>query len=153
MAYSTLSLEKRLAKNDFKLYLSSEKNKHALWTNDYGDILEKYLNLVHGIRVVPEFSKRLKEAHNQYHSSRKFDISFNVVDSIVASCDMWLFYLASNEDYDLLVCQEIFSMARIHTSVISGRNIQEVQGVKLRKPVPYSRVTIVKENGSFQLIK
>ena len=148
-----ISFEKSLAKQDFEHYLSHEKAKNSPWTKDAGDILKKYLDLVYGIHVVPEFSEKLKEAHKQYHSSYKIDISFKLVDAIISSCDMWHFYLASKEDYDSLVCQEIFSMARIHTSVISGRNIQEVQGVKLRKPVPYSRVTIVKENGSFQLIK
>ena len=153
MINHNLSFPKKMAKTTFERYFSSEKDNNAEWTKDVAGVAEKYLFLVHNIRVIPDFSKKLKEAHDEHHSSRKLSLSFYVLDSIVTSCDMWHEYLASQDDYNLLVCEEIFSMARIDTSVISGRNIQEVQGVSLKKPTPFSRVTIVKKNGALQLIR
>lgn len=153
MAKVQLSFETIIAKEKFDRYLSREKKAGAPWTKDIGFVVEKYLTFVYHITPIPEFSMRLKEAHNEHYSSRNIILPLNVVDTIVSSCSMWFPYLNSIEDYYNLVCQEILSMVRIHVSVIAGRNIEEIYGITLKKPAPYTRVTIVKNNGSFQLIR
>lgn len=148
MAVSKFSVEKMHTKRNFLWDLENAKKSGEKWTTDYCEILVRYLHSVHGIHVADDFPKRLKEAHQQFHSSKELSLSFKTVDSIIDSSVMWVDYLLSISDYHLLVSEEIISMVRINTSVIGAPYLKQIQGLNLKKQPPFSMRTIVRKNGN-----
>lgn len=99
------------------------------------ELLAEYLKEIHGIDVPKDFSKMLKQAHLEHHGTA-FNMSFDIVDSVVVACSLWGEYIAKTVDYNNLICQQVLSMARIHTSVIATRDILKT-GIQLRKQPDY----------------
>ena len=110
-------------------------------------LIQKYLEEVYQIKTSTEFLKELITAHFKYHEYCNFNMPFNVVDAIFISCEMWKDYLASEEDFNNLICGEIISYVEIHCSVIRTRDFHKKTNINL-KSLPHKDFgTIVSYNG------
>lgn len=127
------------------------------WFLDNGQLITRYLEEVHFISTPENFPAILKrELHTNYGLDKNCAIPFVTLDSIVRSCYKWHDYLANKESFDLLICLEVLSMAKIHASVISTRNIYQKQvakGVRLKEGVtlPERLTTIVTHHGNIEV--
>lgn len=136
---------------------NQEKTFEKQWFLDNGQVITRYLEDVHFISTPENFPVILKSAfHTNYGFDKNCAISFVTLDSIVRSCYKWHDYLADKESFDLLVCLEVLSMAKIHASVISTRNIYQKQvakGVRLKEEVsfPGRLTTIVTYHGNLEV--
>ena len=133
------------AKNTFVQNLKLAELKNEPWAENSNEVFSRYLKDVYNINVPEDFHEQLELATNEHFAySRKFFLSYKHLDAVIKSCLEWLDFLEnSKEVFDELVCKEVLSMARIHTSVISGRNIGNQPGIRLKKSPPHLLVTIV----------
>lgn len=70
--------------------------------------------------VVPEnFRTKLKRDVIKNYASNYRLVSRTTLESIIRMCKLWKPYLASEEDWNKLVCEKLLEMYRIHTAVIS----------------------------------
>ena len=70
--------------------------------------------------VVPEnFRTKLKRDVIKNYASNYRLVSRTTLESIIEMCKLWKPYLASEEDWNKLVCEKLLEMYRIHTAVIS----------------------------------
>lgn len=70
--------------------------------------------------VVPEnFRTKLKRDVIKNYASNYRLVSRATLESIIRMCKLWKPYLASEEDWNKLVCEKLLEMYRIHTAVIS----------------------------------
>ena len=70
--------------------------------------------------VVPEnFRTKLKRDVIKNYASNYRVVSRTTLESIIRMCKLWKPYLASEEDWNKLVCEKLLEMYRIHTAVIS----------------------------------
>lgn len=150
---NTTTDEKSEAKRIFKRNLNKAFWLKEDWARDTSQVICRYLNEVHKVRVSPGFAEQIVNAHCQFHSSdRNLSLPLKLVDAIYFACDMWREYLDSSEGiFDQLVCQEILSMVRIQTSVIAGRNFAEKKGLPLKMQPPFLFTTIVTETGTLKV--
>ena len=143
---TTLSLEKRCKKLNF-LDLPhtrggsdfNDQHADALWICEYA-------KAVHGIHIPEDFSLTLLDAHRTFFQTSSFYMNLPHVDAIVASCETWKKFIA-NQEFDSLVCKELESFARIHTSVIQALKIESVQAIRLEKQPDFRFTTIVNKHG------
>ena len=143
-----LSLEKRVSRKQFFAELEKQKNVEDSWARTTPGILSQYLQMVHKVCVPDDFPKQLLEKHRKcYFYQKGFYFHYSIIDAIVESCELWLNYLQSKEDFDKLVCQEVLSMTEIHSSVIAGRHFGVRNDITLKKEPPYTFTTIVNSTG------
>jgi len=133
MIRTTLSPEKQLAKHYFA---KTHQDTPVAQT------IQEYLQEVHGINVPKNFGAQLTLAHREFHGS-PFNMRLSLVDTVVQACQYWREYV---EDLDALVCNELLSMSRIHTSVVWQRSLI-ADGVALKKQPPFYFETIVTNDG------
>ncbi|MGN1302703.1 MAG: hypothetical protein ACI4VO_03550 [Clostridia bacterium] len=70
--------------------------------------------------VVPEnFRTKLKRDVIKNYASNYRLVSRTTLESIIRMCKLWKPYLASEEDWNKLVCEKLLEMYRIHAAVIS----------------------------------
>ena len=148
-----LSEEKNFLKRDFIRRLNQAKNRRENWTTDTALVICEYLKAVHNILLPEDFAEQIVSAHNEFHLIQKhIPFPFQTVDAIVSSCNLWRPYIAdSKEIFDKLVCLEILSMARIHASVIAGRNFTQQHSLPLKENPPFLFTTIVTEHGTLKV--
>ena len=138
MIRTPLSPEKKLAKRYFaKTHKDTPDAKNV----------QDYLTEVHGIKVPENFSVKVTMAHRHYHGTG-FQMNLSLVDSIVCACELWQEYV---EDFDALVCREVLSMCRIHTSVVWVRNLGAEHKMPLKKQPPYYFRTQVSYTGEINV--
>jgi len=136
---------------------SQGKNFEKQWFHDNAQVISRYIEEVHFINTPEDFPAALKrEFYKNYASDKNSSISFVTLDSIVRSCEKWLPYLEDRKSFELLVCLEVLSMAKIHSSVISARNIyqkQVAEGVRIKEGVsiPSRFTTIVTFHGNLEV--
>ena len=140
-----LPLEKRIKKRDFL------KSDYALVKDidDHFEVAQRicnYIEQVHSISLPENFIKKLLGAHCQYNRHHPFYMDYEHVDSIVTACEVWEDYIAP-DDFSKLLCGEILSFAKIHTSVIQAPKIESVQGIKLLTHLDFRFGTIVSKTG------
>ena len=157
MLYSTNSIvpdSLTLAKRDFHKKLRLAKTNQEDWTKETTGIMAEYLKDVYQINIPEDFAHQLACDHCVFHAfSRGIEVTERTIDTIVKSCSLWKDYLDDTDaSFSNLVCNEVLSMVRIHTSVIAGRNISEVPGVSLKETPPYLKVTIVTLEGALRVI-
>ena len=135
----------------------SEQNQKQPWFKNYGIVTTRYLQQVHHINTISGLAKKLNIANSRHPSDEKaLNLSFQTIDAIIDSCEKWRKYLADQESFELLVCLEVISMAKIHASVISERNFSKRQGasgVRLNCDayIPRLFTTVVSYHGSLQI--
>ena len=91
----------------------------------------EYLREVYGVDVPENFPEELCTAHAVFHNG-EFHISFELVDAIVYACSLWKEYITKTVDYNRLVCEQVLSMLKIHSSVIATRDIVKTD-IELQK--------------------
>ncbi len=134
----------------------TDENPTEKWYQNYGKVTARYLQEVYSINTIKGFAYKVNTANaHTYSTERRGQISFRTLDSIVESCEKWRPYLLNQESFDLLVCLEVLSMAKIHASVISMRQFAEHQGsqgvcLKEGVEVPYLFATVVSYYGLLQ---
>lgn len=135
----------------------TDKTSQKEWFNNYGIITTRYLKEVYSINTIKGLAHQLNLANSKHDSVEKsINLYFRTIDCIVESCEKWRKYLADQESFDLLVCLEVISMAKIHTSVIAARNFHERQGargvhIKNDVSIPYLFTTVVSYHGTLQV--
>lgn len=72
-----------------------------------------------GIEIPVNLRARLKRDVVKNYASNYRLVSRTTLESIIRMCDLWKQYLASEEDWNKLVCEKLLEMYRIHTAVIS----------------------------------
>lgn len=72
-----------------------------------------------GIVVPEDFRTKLKRDVIKNYASNYRLVSRTTLESIIRMCKLWKPYLASEEDWNKLVCEKLLEMYRIHTAVIS----------------------------------
>lgn len=74
--------------------------------------------------VVPEnFRTKLKRDVIKNYASNYRLVSRTTLESIIRMCKLWKPYLASEEDWNKLVCEKLLEMYRIHAAVISTHEV------------------------------
>ena len=140
-----LPLEKRIKKEHFLLSDYSLVNDvDAQWAK--AQRLCSYIEQVHSIELPADFIEQLLNAHRKFNRFQSFYMNYNHIDSIVTACEIWKDYI-SYGDFTKLICGEILSFAKIHTSVVQAPKIESVQGVKLLTPLDFRFGTIVSKSG------
>ena len=131
-----LSTGKRYLKNLF-----AQANKET----PVAEKVQKYLNEVYGIKTPENFASKLVMAHREFHGT-PFDLSLKLVDAIIDACELWQEYVV---DWDALVCQEVLSIVKIHTSVINLGFLNK-ENVALKKQPSIYRSTTVTLDGQIR---
>ena len=127
-----LSTEKKYLK-----YIFEQANKET----PAAEKVHKYLQEVHGVKTPENFAVKLTLAHHDFRGS-PFTMNLRLVDAVVEACEHWQEFVAN---WDELVCAEVLSMARIHTSVIH-RYFLIKKGFFLQKqPSLYRKTTVTAE--------
>lgn len=111
----------------------------------------RYIQEHHCINVPDDFVIELLSAHFNV-SAAPFTMHHSAVDGIISACTEWKQYLSDQTDFDRLVCHELISMAKSHTSILSVYFIENA-GFRLveTKPVP-SYALIVDRDGEVREI-
>lgn len=140
-----LPLEKRIKKRNFL------KSDYALVKDidDHFEVAQRlcnYIEQVHNIVLPEDFMEKLVNAHCKFNRFHSFYMDYKHVDAIVTACEVWEDYIAPGE-FNKLLCSELLSFAKIHTSVIQAPKIQSVQCVRLAVFPDYRFATIVSQNG------
>jgi len=104
--------------------------------------VQKYLQEIHKVNTPTDFASKLVLAHYEFRTS-PFYMSLQLVDAIVEACNHWKDYVM---ELDTLICNEVLSMARIHTSVIHEYFLRK-HGFTLKQKPSLFRETTVRENG------
>jgi len=128
-----LSTEKRRLKH---LFIGANKKTPE------AEKVQKYLQEVHGIKTPENLASKLTQANREFRGS-PFNMSLSLVDAIVEACEHWHDYVV---DWDDLVCKEVLSMARIHTSVVWLRSLEK-DGFSLKKQPSFYMETTVTHDG------
>ena len=102
----------------------------------------EYLQKIHGINAPEYFAEQLYITHIESYTSL-LRIPTRTLDSIIYVCELFEEYVVN---YDLFVCQQIISLLRIHTCVISEQTLKKDQ-IKLKCKLPFSIRAIVHKNG------
>ena len=137
---------------DLSLETLAKKQQFPVrWGESHETWITKYLERVHDIHVPANFSRKLKFSYLKYYRTGNH-VSLDTIDSIITACKYWEEYLQTEEDFFTLVCDEVNSMVRIHTSVISFRNFKEQHPkVQWKNEVPFGFTTIVTIGGTIQV--
>jgi len=105
--------------------------------------VSEYLKNIHQIEIPETFPEELLTAHMESYTSA-FYLPFSTIDAIVDACELFEEYVLN---FNQLVCNQVLTMARIHTCVIS-KSYLEKSLIPVNKNLPSTLLAIIKKDGS-----
>lgn len=105
-------------------------------------MIVEYLQKIHGIHVPEDFAEQLYITNSESYTSL-LRIPLSTFDAIVDACQLFEDYVVN---YDIFVCQQILSLIRIHTCVISEHTLAK-DHIAMKCKLLTSLRAIVHKNG------